>query len=153
MTSTVPDAEIPDYRETAPAYYTGDVQRVSDDEFRALLGREIPYAEPDSGRITPNSSLEEAAGTPAGQKINALLVNVFKSLSKGNAAQERMMTAMALQIPIRCFISMSMGVFTEDMAQGLCRILNGEGTLKGIGEILGGLSGAMQNIGMLMSSI
>ncbi|MBR0538352.1 MAG: hypothetical protein IJK40_09380, partial [Clostridia bacterium] len=139
----------------APVYYTGDPSWVSDEAFSALLGKPIPYAdfEDEPERITVNSSLEDAAGTPAGQKINALLVNLFKSLSKGNAAQERMMTAMALQIPIRCFISMSMGVFSEDMAAGLCRILNGEGTLSGIGQILGGVGAAVKNIGTLMSSI
>ena len=154
VTSTV-DAPLPDLREAAPVYYTGDPSWVSDEAFSALLGKPIPYAdfEDEPERITVNSSLEDAAGTPAGQKINALLVNLFKSLSKGNAAQERMMTAMALQIPIRCFISMSMGVFSEDMAAGLCRILNGEGTLSGIGQILGGVGAAVKNIGTLMSSI
>ena len=152
VTSTT-DAEIPDYRETAPCYYTADVQTVSDDEFEAVLGREIPYKTPEQTRITINSALEDATGTKAGKTINNMMTALFKKLSKGNLAQERMMTAMALQIPIRCFISMSMGVFTEDMAEGLCRILNGEGTLKGLGEILGGLSAGLQNIGMLMSSI
>ena len=103
--------------------------------------------------ITVNSALEDATGTSAGRKINALLVGLFKSLSKGNPAQEKMMTAMALQIPIRCFISMSMGVFTPEMADGLCMILNGQGTMKGIGKILSGIAGAVQNIGGLMSSI
>lgn len=153
VTSTV-EAEIPDYRACAPAYYTGDVQKVEDSQFEALLGREIPYKnEADSGEITVNSSLEEAAHTPAGRKINALLLNVFKTISKGNASQEKMMTSMALQIPIRCFISMSMGVFSEEMAEGLCMILNGKGTMKGIGKIVGGIGAAVQNIGSLMSSI
>ena len=97
--------------------------------------------------------LEDATGTPAGRKINALLLKLFKTISKGNAAQEKMMTSMALQIPIRCFISMSMGVFTPEMAEGLCMILNGQGTVKGIGKILSGIVGAVQNIGGLMSSI
>ena len=152
VTSTV-DAEIPDLRTVCPAYYTGDVQDVSDEEFEALLGRPIPYRDEADTRITVNSSLEMAADTPAGKKINALLLNLFKSISKGNAAQEKMMTSMALQIPIRCFISMSMGVFSEEMAEGLCMILNGEGTMKGVGKIVGGIGAAVGNIGMLMSSI
>ena len=63
------------------------------------------------------------------------------------------MTSMALQIPIRCFISMSMGVFSEEMAEGLCMILNGEGTMEGIGRIVGGIGAAVGKIGNLMSSI
>ena len=39
------------------------------------------------------------------------------------------------------------------MADGLCLILNGQGTMKGIGKILSGIAGAVQNIGGLMSSI
>ncbi len=100
-----------------------------------------------------NSSLEEADGTPAGKKINAALVGLFRAISGGNPSQEKMMTSMALQIPIRCFISMSMGVFTEDMAEGLCKILNGEGTMQGIGKIIGGIGEALKGIGPLMSSI
>ena len=154
VTSTVKDAEIPDLSKTAPCYYTADVQHVSDANFEALLGRPLPYQDGGFDEvITINNALEDAAGTPAGRKINALLLNLFKTISKGNAAQEKMMTSMALQIPIRCFISMSMGVFTPEMAEGLCMILNGQGTMKGIGRILSGLAGAVQNIGGLMSSI
>ena len=154
VTSTVKDAELPDLSKTAPCYYTADVQHVSDADFEALLGRPIPYQDGGFDEvITINNALEDAAGTPAGRKINALLLKLFKTISKGNAAQEKMMTSMALQIPIRCFISMSMGVFTPEMAEGLCMILNGQGTMKGIGRILSGLAGAVQNIGGLMSSI
>lgn len=153
VNSTAADVVIPDLSKTAPCYYTGDIMNVSDDDFETLLGKEIPYknAETD-GVITLNSSLEDAT-SPIGLKINALLVGMFKAMSKGNAAQERMMTSMALQIPIRCFISMSMGVFTPEMADGLCMILNGSGTLKGIGKIIAGITGAVQNIGTLMNSI
>ena len=154
VTSTAGNVEIPDLRKTAPCYYAADVAHVSDADFEALLGRPIPYK--DGGYdevITINNALEDANGTPAGRKINALLLSLFKTISKGNAAQEKMMTSMALQIPIRCFISMSMGVFTPEMADGLCLILNGQGTMKGIGKILSGIAGAVQNIGGLMSSI
>ena len=42
---------------------------------------------------------------------------------------------------------------TPEMAEGLCMILNGQGTMKGIGKILSGIAGAVQNIGGLMNSI
>jgi beta-glucosidase len=151
--STAKDVVIPDLRETAPAYYTANVHEISDAAFEALLGRPIPYQDEDTPYITLNSSLEEADGTPAGKKINAALVSLFRAISGGNPSQEKMMTSMALQIPIRCFISMSMGVFTEDMAEGLCKILNGEGTMQGIGKIIGGIGEAVKGIGPLMSSI
>ena len=154
VTSTVKDVEIPDMKNELSCYYEGNVNNVSDSDFEKLLGYEIPYKNLDEQEeITINSTLEDAAGTKAGKLINDLLLGVFKAMSKGNASQEKMMTAMALQIPIRCFISMSMGVFTPEMADGLCLILNGKGTLKGLGKIVSGIGEAVKNIGTLMSSI
>jgi len=154
VTSSESDVLVPDYSENLPCYYEGDVQNVSDEDFEKLLGYEIPYKNEDvNTEITINSALEDAAGTKAGKIINDLLLSVFKSMSKGNLSQEKMMTSMALQIPIRCFISMSMGVFTPEMADGLCLILNGKGTMKGIGKIVGGIGAAVGNIGMLLNSI
>ncbi len=154
VTSTANDVEIPDMKNELPCYYEGNVAGVSDSDFEKLLGYELPYKNLDEQEeITINSTLEDAAGTKAGKLINDLLLGVFKAMSKGNASQEKMMTAMALQIPIRCFISMSMGVFTPEMADGLCLILNGKGTLKGLSKIVSGIGEAVKNIGTLMSSI
>ncbi len=154
VTSTAGDVEIPDLKDSLPCYYSGEITNVSDEDFEKLLGYEIPYKDaPEYGEITINSALEDAAGTKAGKIINDLLVNMFKLMSKGDISQEKMMTSMALQIPIRCFISMSMGVFTPEMADGLCLILNGKGTLKGLGKIVSGIGGAVANIGELLNSI
>lgn len=153
VTSSEPDALIPDMRDELQCYYNGDISAVSDSDFEKLLGYEIPYKDDCPKEITINNALEDAAGTKAGKVINDLLLTVFRSMSKGDVSQEKMMTSMALQIPIRCFISMSMGVFTPEMAEGLCMILNGKGTMKGIGKIVAGIGAAVGNIGMLMSSI
>ncbi|MBQ7638237.1 MAG: glycoside hydrolase family 3 C-terminal domain-containing protein [Clostridia bacterium] len=150
--STV-EAPAIDLRDTAPVYYSGHISEVSDEEFEALLGRPIPYQGDGPVRITLTSSLEEASSTPAGKKINSLLTSLFAAASKGNPAQEKMLTAMATELPIRCFVSMSMGVFSMDMANGLIRILNGEGTVKGLAQIIGGLGEAVKRIGPLLSSI
>ena len=65
-----------------------------------------------------------------------------------------MLQAMAVQIPIRNFISMSMGVFSPKMAEGLLQILNDdESTIKGVGKILGGLGGALKRLPNLLHSI
>ena len=154
VASTDENITAPDYRETAPVYYTGDPANVPDGEFAALLGKDIPYLNERAGsEITINSALEDADGTAAGHVVNNLLKKLFKAISGGNPAQERMMMSMALQIPIRCFISMSMGVFTPEMADGLCLILNGRGTLKGLAKIVGGIGEAVKHIGDLMSSV
>ena len=153
VVSTLENVELPDYSKTAPSYYSGDVMQVNDEEFKAVLGFDIPVYSTENQEVTLNSSLEDADFTSAGRKINKLIKGLMSMISKGDPATERMMSAMALQIPIRCFISMSMGVFSPKMADGLCMILNGKGTLKGIGKILGGIGGALKNIGDLMNSI
>ena len=154
VASTDENITAPDYRETAPVYYTGDPANVPDGDFAALLGKDIPYLNERAGsEITINSALEDADGTAAGHVVNNLLKKLFKAISGGNPAQERMMMSMALQIPIRCFISMSMGVFTPEMADGLCLILNGRGTLKGLAKMVGGIGEAVKHIGDLMSSV
>ena len=64
-----------------------------------------------------------------------------------------MVRAMALQIPIKNFITMSGGVFTPAMAEGLLMILNGQGAVKGLGKILVGLAGSIKNVTNLKNSI
>ncbi|MBR3766747.1 MAG: glycoside hydrolase family 3 C-terminal domain-containing protein [Clostridia bacterium] len=153
VTSTVKNIKIPDLREELPCYYEGNVTQVTDEDFEKLLGYSLPYKNIQNEEITINSALEDAANTKAGKLINELLLKTFKTMSKGNLSQEKMMTSMALQIPIRCFISMSMGVFTPEMAEGLCLILNGKGTMKGLGKIASGITTAVKNIGTLLNSI
>ena len=65
-----------------------------------------------------------------------------------------MLQAMALQIPIRNFIAMSMGVMSEKMAMGLLDILNDDrSTFKGFCRILAGIPGAIPKLGPLLKSI
>lgn len=151
--STV-EAEIPDYRETAPAYYTVDVKNVSDKEFEAILGHEIPprtYAPGEKLDLT--CSLENAVNSKWGKRINAVIEKVMDLNFTAGGASSGMMKAMILQIPIRNFISMSGGVFTEEMADGLLMILNGESEGKGLLTILKGLGGAIAKLPALLKQI
>ena len=75
----------------------------------------------------------------------------FGSAENGDG---KMLAAMATQIPIRNFISMSMGVFTADMAEGLLRVLNDEeSSLSGVLKIIKGVPQAISKIPMLIHSI
>lgn len=153
VTSSDPDAAVPNDRENLPAYYSGDIQNVPDAQFEALLGRPIPNPVRDANLpLDINSSLELAENTAAGKVINGALRSVIKAIA-GGASNEGMMLAMATQIPIRCFVSMSMGVFSEDMAQALLDILNGKSALVGVGKIVAGLTKTVGKIGKLISSI
>ena len=145
--------EIPSYKETAPAYYD-DVTAISRDDFAVIYG-ELPDPERDPGkRIDIYSCLDDARGTKAGGALCGI-INKAMTLAGGDATGNgQMIAAMATQIPVRNFIAMSMGVFTEDMAEGLLEILNdGESTAKGIGKIFKGIPSAIKKLPELMKSI
>ena len=141
LASSLPDAPIPDIRETAPSYYTGDVVSVPDSEFVALLGRPIPPSQRDNAKpldITDN--LENSAHTKWGGRLCRLVTRLVKRFAGSSAG---MMTAIALQTPFRNFVCMSGGLFTLRMADGLLRILNGDKPCKGLGMVLGGVPRAL----------
>ena len=148
------DAAVPDYKETAPCYYMADVQNVPDSAFRAVLGHEIPAATLDSSsEITFANSLGDAKNTKWGSRINALLNAALDTFTDPEDPTTVMVKAMALEIPIRNFITMSAGVFTEEMGEGLLMILNSKGAARGLGKIMKGLVGAIKNIPELLKAI
>lgn len=145
VTSTV-EAEIPDYRDAAPSYYSGDITNIRDDEFTAILGRQLPPSFRDKNKpLTIANTLEDAADGKWGGRINRVLGTFLDP--------ETMVGAVAVQTPIKDFISMSMGVFSEDMADGLLTILNEDKMLKGAGQILKGVPKAIKGLGKLLKSI
>ncbi|MCR4594492.1 MAG: glycoside hydrolase family 3 C-terminal domain-containing protein [Clostridiales bacterium] len=138
------DYKIPDYRESAPCYYSGDITAVSDDAFRAVLGHEIPPCERDKSQpLTILNTLEDAADGKWGGRFCRMLTKMLGA--------ETMMGAVALQTPIKNFISMSFGIFSPRMAEGLLLILNEDKFAKGMRIILGGFlfHGGIKKLGRL----
>lgn len=114
--STV-EATIPDYRATAPKYYTADIADIKDEEFVAVLGRELPPCEIKAyPNLTLANTLEDSEAGKNGKKVVKLLRKFV-----GN---EGMACSIALQTPVKNFVSMSFGVFNPQMAQELLDILN-----------------------------
>ena len=64
-----------------------------------------------------------------------------------------MMASAAMQTPVRNFITMSNGLFSEDMADGLLMIFDGENALKGAGKIAKGVPHALVNLKKFLKSI
>lgn len=152
--STAKDVAVPDYREIAPEYYTADVQTVSDEAFAAVLGHEIPPCERGSEPFTLLDSLERTKNSKWGGIINTVIDKALNAVFKESNSTVDMVKAMALQIPIRNFITMSSGVFTEEMADGLLMILNDDGsTVKGIGKIFAGLGSAIMKLPALLKMV
>ena len=145
--STV-DAPVKDLRETMPAYYSADVMNVPDDQFKALLGHEIPESEiHDYPNLTFANTLEDSACGKNGAKLCKMLRKFVGS--------EGMACSIALQTPVKNFVSMSMGVFSEELGHQLLDILNdkkpmGRGIFvliaKAIPAVAKGLPNLLKNI-------
>ena len=149
---TAAPADIPDYSTVAPLYYTGKVQSVPDDQFTAVLGRPIPPTERDRNTpLTVVDSFETASYTKWGGRINNLMHKMIPVFVKGPGADFAI--GIATQTPIRNFMSMSGGVFSEKMAEGLLRILNGDKPGKGLRMILSDIPRALKGVGPLMKQI
>ena len=140
--STRPDAPIPDYRESAPEYYTGAVQNVSDASFEALLGHAIPQST-HSGALGMTSNIEDAAGTKWGGRIHRAVTAVTKAVDKGDSGLAQ---SVATQTPIRNFVAMSGGLFSEEMADGFIQILNDDKPLEGVRKIGKGVPNRVRHL-------
>ena len=136
-------SDIPDYKETAPLYYEGDVQEIPDEQFREILGREIPAPEkPRNRKIDLTDNFESSKHTKNGARA-------YKTVS--SLIPDGFARGLALQTPFRDFISMSGGVFNEEMAEGLLLFLNDE--KGGFKEIMSQLPNAVKGIVPLIRSI
>ena len=143
--STV-EAEIPDYRASAPSYYSGDLMHVPDAEFEAVLGHEIPSSVRDERLpLTLTNTFEDAKNGKWGGRINRLMGKMLDP--------DSMAGALAVQSPIKLFIVDSMGVFSPEMAEGLLLILNEDKFAKGMGKILKGVPGALKRLPNLLKSL
>ena len=153
VTVTAEESDIPDYRAVAPAYYD-NVAAISRDDFEALYG-EVPSETRTPGKpIDIYCCLHDAKDTKWGGRICGVISAAMSKFGSAENGDGKMLAAMALQIPIRNFIAMSMGVFTEDMAQGLLDVLNDDtSSFKGLGAILKGIPQAIAKLPALLKSI
>ncbi|MCH5170036.1 MAG: glycoside hydrolase family 3 C-terminal domain-containing protein [Oscillospiraceae bacterium] len=135
---------IPDYKASAPAYYGANIMNVSDDEFKAVLGHEIPASTREKGQpLTILNTLEDAYDTKWGGRFCRLLTKFLGT--------ETMAGAIALQTPIKNFISMSFGIFSPEMAEGLLMMLNEGKFWKPMGKMIGSFlfGGGIKKLGRL----
>lgn len=146
---------IPDYRASAPAYYTADKDGMTGAQFEAVLGRALPSAERDTSKpIDIYCCLDDARHTKWGGRICRLIEGLMAKMGSDANGDGKMIAAMATQIPIRNFIAMSMGVFSVGMADGLLMILNDDkSSFIGLMKILGRIIPAITKLPALLKSI
>lgn len=152
--STVDEA-IPDYRKTAPAYYTANIDNMNGKQFEMVYGRALPSAEIDrTKKIDIYCCINDAQHTKWGGKIAKLIQFIMPKLGSKENGDGAMLAAMATQVPIRNFVQMSMGVFSPKMAEGLLNILNDdESTFIGVNKIFWRIGGAIIKLPNLLKSI
>ncbi|MGN0532226.1 MAG: glycoside hydrolase family 3 C-terminal domain-containing protein [Eubacterium sp.] len=157
LTATVyvdaPACDIPDYRVTAPAYYN-DVTKITRDDFAAVYGQ-LPNPEIDPNkRIDKYCCLNDARHTKWGGKLCGLIEKVMSGMGSDANGDGKMLAAMATQIPIRNFVQMSMGAFSESQAEGLLMMLNDDqSSFVGFSRIFWTLGGTIARLPKLLSSI
>ena len=154
VTSTV-EAQIPDYRKTAPAYYTADLNGMKGEQFEAVYGQKLPSPAFDkSKKIDIYCCLNDARHTKWGGRICKLIEGIMSKMGSDANGDGKMLAAMATQIPIRNFIAMSMGVFSPEMADGLLMILNDDrSSFAGFNKIFWRLGGALAKLPHLLRSV
>ncbi len=139
--STV-EAEIPDYKATAPCYYGADIMNVSADAFKAVYGKELPPSERDKNApFTVLNTIEDSQDSKWGGRIYRLLIKLLGA--------DTMAGAVATQLPIKNFISMSFGLFSPEMAEGLILIIHDDKLGKGLKIILKGIPHILKNLDRL----
>ena len=148
-----PACEIPDYRETAPAYYN-NVAGITRNDFAAIYG-ELPNPEIDKNkRIDKYCCLNDARHTRWGGRLCKFITKVMSGLGSAENGDGAMLAAMATQIPIRNFVQMSMGAFSEGQAKGLLMMLNDDqSSFLGFSRIFWTLGGTLARLPKLLSSI
>ena len=139
--STV-ETEIPDYKATAPCYYGADIMNVSADAFKAIYGKELPPRERDKNApFTVLNTIEDSQDSKWGGRIYRLLIKLLGA--------DTMAGAVATQLPIKNFISMSFGLFSPEMAEGLIMIIHEDKLGKGLKIILKGIPHILKNLDRL----
>lgn len=147
--------KIPDYRESAPAYYTADIRNMTGSQFEAVYGKSMPSSEINrTKKIDIYCCINDAKYTKWGGKIAKLIKFIMTKMGSAENGDGAMLAAMATQIPIRNFVQMSMGVFSPKMAEGLINILNDdESTFIGINKIFWRIGSVLIKLPKLLKSI
>lgn len=142
------DELIPDFT-AAKVYFEGDPAKASEDEFRTIYGGElalIPKVAPDSYNVTINSSKDKGVA-------KVIYKTVDLAMKPMGGVGSSMIANTLMETPVRNFICMSGGLFTEDMADGLLKVFEGKDVGKGVGKIAKGVPNALANLKTLLKSI
>ncbi|WP_282947429.1 glycoside hydrolase family 3 C-terminal domain-containing protein [Cellulomonas endometrii] len=120
VTGTVP-ARVDDVPER---YRTGDVRRVPDADFAALLGRRLPPST-WSGPLTANDALGRMAEARSPLARLAYRVLAWRRDAADRKGAPDLNTLFLLNMPFRAIGKMTNGMVSAEMVDGIVRIVNG----------------------------
>lgn len=127
VTSSNPDASIPDYTETAPAYYDiANYKEIPTEQFEAVYGQKMKENAPfKKGEFTANNTIGQCRISRFGKFIYNVAhfgVNLV-ALSSENP---EMLTQSVNDMPYRTIASWSGGLINERSLAGIVDMLNGK---------------------------
>ena len=139
---------MPDYSQVS-SYFTDKLSDITNEEFEKLYGSPLPMTiRRDKSDL--NTTLFDKSDKGIAKVVCKAVDKITENSKDVNAG---MIANAIVQTPIRNFITMSNGLFSEDMADGLIDILDGEEKLKGAGKIAKGVPNALLNLKKLLKSI
>lgn len=117
-------------------YASGNIEKISDQEFETLLGRKIPNGH-WSGQLDRNDAICQlyyAKSAPA-RLVYKIMTNMLnKSMAKGKPDLNIMFI---YNMPFRAIGKMAGGMCSQEMVDGIVRIVNGH-FFGGLGQVIGG---------------
>ena len=127
-------------RKALEKYFDGDIKAITDAEFEALLGHEIPDGK-WSGMIQPNDAIAQLyyAKSLKARFVWKILTSMLnKSIEKG---EPDLNITFIYNMPVRAIGKMAGGMCSQEMCDGILDIINGHGIAlcKGLGKIIAGL--------------
>lgn len=135
--SNNPNAEIPNYKESAPAYY--DISKVNEigvGEFEALYGEKMEGNAPfTKGTLTINNSIDQLSCSGFG-KVLRFAMKIGAAIVAMGTENPAMIKKSVMDMPLRSFSGFSGGVLSPRSVDGLLDMCNG--TKGGVKKLING---------------
>lgn len=127
-----------------PYYYTGLVQKISDEEYETILGHKIPSGE-WSGQLGVNDAICQMYYAKSRLARFVYKVLTDKKKKSEQTGKPDLNVLFIYNMPLRAIAKMTNGMVGMDMVHGMVEIVNGE-FFRGLGRVIGGfISNGVKN--------
>ena len=123
-------------RKKVPAYYSGDITRVPDGQFETILGRPIPDGS-WTRELTENDAICQLKNSKSWLCRRVYGVLEGKKKKAEAAGKPDLNVLFIYNMPFRAIGKMTGGAVSQEMVQGMVKVVNGH-FFGGIGAVIGG---------------